>query len=195
MKNLVVFASGSGSNFQSIIDAVSNKQLNANIAGLITNNENSFAIKRAKSHSIPTACINPSLFKSEDEYCEFLLKQLHNWKADFLILAGYLRKIPGKIISQYPDRILNIHPSLLPAYGGKGFYGKKVHEAVIKNREQESGCSVHIVTKQYDEGPILAQSTVKVDENETAESLARKVLTQEHILYPKVIEHHLNTLK
>ena len=195
MKNLVVFASGSGSNFQSIIDAVSNKQLQANISGLVSNNDTCFALERAQKNAIPTFSINPNTFENEADYCKQLLDQLDIWNADVLILAGYLRKIPEEIIAKFPNRILNIHPSLLPAYGGKGFYGKKVHQAVIENNEIESGCSVHIVTTEYDEGPVLGQSKVQLSENETAESLATKVLQQEHLLFPKVIQQHLNTLK
>lgn len=195
MKNLVVFASGSGSNFQSIIDAVEQNQLRANISGLVSNNNECYALTRAQENDIPTFYINPANFEKEAEYCEQLLNQLSKWNADFLILAGYLRKIPEEIIAHFPNRILNIHPSLLPAYGGKGFYGQKVHQAVIDNKEQKSGCSVHIVTPEYDEGPILGQSVVLVSDNETVQSLAAKILKKEHSLYPKVIQQHINTLK
>lgn len=194
MKNLVVFASGSGSNFQSIIDAISNGKLEANIVGLITNNSSAYAIQRANENSIPVLVISPNDFESENEYCEALLKVLKHWKTDVLILAGYLRKIPIDIIETYKNKIINMHPSLLPKYGGKGFYGIKVHKAVIENNETESGCTVHIVTEEYDKGPILGQAKTKVLASDTAETLSKRVLALEHKLFPKEINKHLKKI-
>lgn len=194
MKHLVVFASGSGSNFQSIINAVQNGQINARVVGLISNNADAFSIERARKNDIPFAIINPLQFKSETEYEQVLLQQLANWKVDLLILAGYLKKIPISVIEAYPNQILNIHPSLLPKYGGKGFYGMNVHKAVLDNKEKESGCTVHIVTKEYDDGPILGQAVVQIEENETPEQLAQRVLNQEHKLYPVIIQQYLETI-
>ena len=195
MKKLVVFASGSGSNFQSIIDAILNGQINARIVGLVSNIESAQCLNRAKKHKIPTAVLKASDYNSESEYEQVLLRQLYNWETDVIILAGYLRKIPASIIEVYPSKILNIHPSLLPKYGGKGFYGIKVHKAVLDANDEESGCSVHIVSQEYDEGPVLGQSRVPVLKNDTPEQLAERVLIQEHKLYPVIIQHHLETLK
>lgn len=195
MKNLVVFASGSGSNFQSIINAVSNGKLTANIVGLITNNKSAFALERAQKHGIPASIISPDQFNSESEYSKKVLSKLEEWDADLLILAGYLKKIPVEIIQSFDNRILNIHPSLLPKYGGKGFYGSKVHEAVIRNKDSQSGCTVHVVTAEYDEGPVIGQSKVQVTDSDTAASLAEKVLEREHILLPETIQEYLTTLK
>ena len=122
-----------------------------------------------------------------------ILEKLKSWNAQVLILAGYVKKIPGEVISTFKNNILNIHPSLLPKYGGKGFYGLKVHEAVIENKEIETGCTVHIVTEEYDKGPILGQSIVEVLPTDTPDSLAKKVLEKEHELFPLVIKKHLQT--
>lgn len=195
MKNLVVFASGSGSNFQSIIDAVSQGKLEADVVGLVCNNDYAFALERARKNGIPAFIISPDEFKNESDYSKALLIKLKEWNADLLVLAGYLKKIPEEIIRYFDKRILNIHPSLLPKYGGKGFYGSKVHEAVIRNQESQSGCTVHLVTAEYDEGPVIGQSTVQVSESDTIASLAQKVLEEEHILFPETIQKYLTTLK
>ena len=194
MKNLVVFASGSGSNFQSIIDAVSDGKLNARITGLIANKYNIGAISKAEAHDIPVRVLSDIDFDLYSDYEKVLLTQLRSWKADLIILAGYLRKIPGSLIKEYEDKILNIHPSLLPKYGGKGFYGIKVHKAVIEAGDMESGCTIHIVSEEYDKGPILAQQKVSVSPDDTPEDLAARVLEQEHLLYPKIIANYITTL-
>lgn len=195
LKNLVVFASGSGSNFQSIIEAISQGKLDAKIVGFISNKKSAYSVERAKENNIPVLIISPSEFNTEIAYSNIVLNQLQDWKAEVLILAGYLRKIPEEIITAFSNNILNIHPSLLPKYGGKGFYGLKVHEAVITNKEIESGCTVHIVTEEYDEGKILGQSRVKVSPTDTPSELAAKVLKKEHELFPLIIKKHLTTQK
>lgn len=195
MKNLVVFASGSGSNFQSIIDAIKDGSLNAIITGFITNKAEAYSLERAKKYDIPNVVINPNNFDSEREYVSTLVSQLQDWNADLLILAGYLKKIPSEVINKYDQRILNIHPSLLPKFGGKGFYGIKVHEAVIASGDTESGCTVHIVTEEYDKGPILGQSKVSVSPSDTVEDLSKKVLIEEHKLFPDTIQTYIQTLK
>ncbi|MFN1835936.1 phosphoribosylglycinamide formyltransferase [Balneola sp. MJW-20] len=194
MKNIVVFASGSGTNFQSIIDACENQTLNARITGLISNKKDIGAIERAELHEIPFNVLSSTHYHTEEDYCRVLLKQLEEWEADLIVLAGYLRKIPECIIESYRNRILNIHPSLLPKYGGKGYYGLKVHQAVVDAGEAESGCTVHIVNEEFDKGPILDQTKVKVYEDDTAQTLAKRILKQEHILYPKVISNYLKKL-
>lgn len=194
MKNIVVFASGSGSNFQTIIDSISSGTLEATITGLISDRENILSLDRAKFHNIPYSILPPNNFKDTIQYETKLSDVIKFYNADIIILAGYLKKIPNKIIESYRNRILNIHPSLLPKYGGKGIYGKKVHEAVLNNGETVSGCTVHIVNEIYDDGPILGQTEVPVFNNDTPEDLARRVLTEEHKLYPKVISEFLKTL-
>lgn len=188
MKNIVFFASGSGTNFQSVIDAVESGDIDSRIAGLITNKKGIQSIERAIKHGIPVKVINRGEFESEKQYEKTLLEVLEKWNPYLIVLAGYLLKIPDRLIEKYSGKIINIHPSLLPKYGGKGFYGQKVHEAVLKSGEKETGCSVHVVTKVYDEGPVLAQHKVPVYESDTAEQLAARVLEQEHKLLPEVIK-------
>lgn len=187
MINIVVFASGSGTNFQSIIDATEKGLIDGQINGLITNKDGIQAIERAKNHGINYTTLSPSQFSDKSEYTQELLDQLQSWETDLIALAGYLIKIPAEVIQKYEGRIVNIHPSLLPKYGGKGFYGQNVHRAVIENNETESGCTVHLVTEEYDTGPILAQRKVPVKPSDDASALAERILKEEHKLFPKVI--------
>lgn len=187
----MVFASGSGSNFQSILNAIREGFLNAHISGLVVSRDGIGAIEKAKKADIPVFVFKEDDFNSTSDYENALLRTIKNCDADGLILAGYLKKIPDVIVDAFEGKILNIHPSLLPKYGGKGYYGLRVHEAVIANRESETGCTVHIVTKEFDEGPVLAQSKIPVRIGESAESLSKRVLKQEHILYPQVIQQFL----
>lgn len=185
MNKLVVLASGSGSNFQAIIDAVEKGEINAEIVALITNNPQAGAIERANKADIPTVIIetsDPFLFSSE------LLQTLSRYTPDIIVLAGFLKKIPTSVIHAFPDKIINIHPSLLPKFGGAGFYGLRVHQAVIDSDEERTGCTVHYVNENYDEGTIIKQSTVPVSSDDSAESLAKKVLKEEHRLLPEVIK-------
>lgn len=194
MLNIVVFASGSGTNFQAIIDAVESGQINGQIRGLITNKTGIRAIERARNHGIDHVFLSPTQYPRQADYTEALLEQLRKWDTDLIALAGYMIKVPVEIIREYRGRIVNIHPSLLPKYGGKGFYGDRVHEAVINNDETESGCTVHLVTEQYDEGPILGQHKVPVKDSDDASSLADRILAEEHKLYPEVIAKLANEL-
>lgn len=195
MQNITVFASGSGTNFQSIISATQSGILNARLVGLICNRDGIGAIEKATASRIPSVVVNPNDFLSPQQYEDSLIEQLEFWDTDIIVLAGYLKKIPVSVIEKFPNRILNIHPSLLPKYGGKGFYGLNVHSSVIEAGGKESGCTVHIVTEKYDEGPILGQSKIPVLEGDTPEKLAKRVLEQEHILYPRIIQQHLESLK
>lgn len=188
MKNIVVFASGSGTDFQSIIDATEDGRLEANIAGLVANRKGIGAIDRARRHGIPVEITDANQFDDFDTYERHLLRVLEQWQTDFIALAGYLRKIPASVIRAYERRIVNIHPALLPKYGGKGYYGERVHRAVIEHGDTESGCSIHFVTEQYDEGPVIARRRVPVHDDDTAETLAARVLEQEHQLYPQVLQ-------
>lgn len=193
LKNIVVFASGSGTNFQAIIYAVEAGKINADIQGLIASKPDIKALERAKIHQIDTRILVPTDFEDSSSYEEELLEALENWNTDLIVLAGYMLKIPTPVIEQYKNRIINIHPSLLPKYGGKGYYGLKVHQAVLDSGDKESGCTVHYVTEEYDEGPIIEQVKVPVRESDDAEALAARVLEQEHTLLPRVIAELLET--
>ena len=189
MNKLVFFASGSGSNFQSVIDAVKNNEIDAVISGLITDNDRAGAIERAKNHNIETTIIPD--FDSQDAD-DKLIKYLNKWEPDLIVLAGFLKKIPDHITRLYPQKIINIHPSLLPKYGGKGFFGSHVHRAVLESGDGVSGCTVHFVNEKYDEGKIIKQTQVKVLPEDTVETLAQRVLSEEHKLLPEVIKQILN---
>lgn len=194
MKHIVVFASGSGTNFQALIDAVESGEIKARIRGLISNKTDNKALNRAREHDIEAVTLAPAAFANYHDYEEALLQQLKNWETDLIVLAGYMIKIPVAVIEEYRGRIVNIHPSLLPKYGGKGFYGIKVHRAVIENEEKQSGCTVHLVTEEYDKGPILARKKVPVLDSDDPESLAKRVLNEEHKLLPKVVAELIEDL-
>jgi phosphoribosylglycinamide formyltransferase-1 len=188
---LAVFVSHGGSNFQALVDACKARILDAEILLLICNNPKAYVIERAKAAKIKTYLIKN---RDLDQECE-ILEILENLQIDFLILAGYMKKIPLKIIEAFPNKILNIHPSLLPKFGGKGMYGLHVHQAVIDAKEVESGVTIHLVTGDYDQGKILAQEVVKVDILDTAETLQAKILKIEHLLYPKTVNNYIKSFK
>jgi phosphoribosylglycinamide formyltransferase 1 len=194
LNELVIFASGSGSNFRSIIDHITNGHLDAKILGLITNTAEIGAIDIAKQHGIPYRVFASAQFESTEAYELALLDQCVQWNPKLIICAGYLRKIPTILIQAYPNRILNIHPSLLPKFGGQGFYGIHVHKSVLESNETHTGCTIHIVSAEYDKGPILAQERLLVDPSESAEHLAKRVLKLEHQLYPRTIASYLYQL-
>lgn len=187
MKNIVVFASGSGTNFQAIIDAVEAGQIDARISGLLASKPGIGALERARKHNINIQVLRPSDFDDSSAYEATLLNMLDEWQPNLIVLAGYMLKVPNSVLDRYENKIINIHPSLLPKYGGKGFYGSKVHEAVIANDEEESGCTVHYVTEIYDDGPIIDQIKVPVRDTDDPETLAARILKQEHKLLPRVI--------
>ena len=188
MKNIAVLASGSGSNLQAIIDAVKSKELkDINISIVISNNENAFALERAKKENIEALFLNPKLFSSNEDYDREIVKILKKRNIDLVVLAGYLKILTNDFINAFENKIINIHPSLLPKYGGKGMYGKNVHEAVLKNNEKESGCTVHYVTLGIDEGKIIAQKKVPVLPDDTVDTLQKRVLEEEHKLLVEAI--------
>lgn len=188
----MVLASGSGSNFQAIIDATRSGKLQAHITGLIASRDGIGALKKAEANQIPQFVLSPKSYTSETEFAHALLTCIDALKPDLIVLAGYLIKLPATVIQAYPGKIINIHPSLLPHYGGKGFYGMNVHKAVIADKNSTSGCSIHIVTEEFDEGPVVAQATVPVLEDDTPEALAARVLEKEHILLPATIQRLLH---
>jgi len=181
---LAVLASGRGSNLQAIIDHFDNiaRERVAKVVLVASNRADSPALIRAA-----TASIDIAHFDAADDGTQ-LLALLQKFRIDLVVLAGYLKKIPSTVIREYAGRIMNIHPALLPAFGGEGMYGARVHEAVIAAGAKESGVTVHLVDYDYDRGPILAQWRVPVEKSDTAESLAARVLNVEHIVYPRTVE-------
>jgi phosphoribosylglycinamide formyltransferase-1 len=180
-------ASHGGSNMQSIIDACKSGKINAMPVVVISNNSNSMALERAKNEGIPSYHISQKKYPDPDSLDKAIIDVLEKYEVDLVILAGYMKKLGNKVIQRFKGKILNIHPALLPKYGGEGMYGRFVHEAVIKNKEKESGCTVHIVDEVYDHGRILGQAKVPVLPDDTPETLAARVLEQEHLLYPSII--------
>jgi phosphoribosylglycinamide formyltransferase/phosphoribosylglycinamide formyltransferase-1 len=181
---LAVLASGRGSNLQAIIEHFDNlaRERVARVALVASNRADSPALIRAA-----TASIDIAHFNAADDGSE-LLALLRKFRIDLVVLAGYLKRIPPKVIRAYAGRIVNIHPALLPAFGGEGMYGARVHEAVIASGARETGVTVHIVDDEYDRGPIVAQWRVPVNQSDTAESLAARVLNVEHVVYPRAVE-------
>lgn len=181
---LAVLASGRGSNLQAIVDHFDNlaRERIAKVVLVASNRPDSQALVRAATVSIDIAIFDPSDDGSQ------LLALLRQFRVDLVVLAGYLKRIPSKVIREYAGRIINIHPALLPAFGGEGMYGARVHEAVIASGAKETGVTVHLVDDDYDGGPIVAQWRVPVEKSDTAESLAARVLNVEHIVYPRTVE-------
>jgi phosphoribosylglycinamide formyltransferase 1 len=179
---LAIFASGSGSNAEEIIKYFSHHP-NAEVALLLSNNPSAYALERAKRFGIRTI-----LFSREELKDGLVLQQLKEAKISHIVLAGFLWLVPSNLIEAYPDHIINVHPALLPKFGGKGMYGMKVHEAVKASAEKETGITIHLVNEHYDEGTILFQGKCSVDEKCTAEEIAKRVHTLEYEHYPKVIE-------
>ena len=181
---LAVLASGRGSNLQAIVDHFDNltRERIAKVVLVASNRADSPALIRAA-----TASIDIADFDAADDGGQ-LLALLRQFRVDLVVLAGYLKRIPSKVIREYAGRIINIHPALLPAFGGEGMYGARVHEAVIASGAKETGVTVHLVDDDYDRGPIVAQWRVPVEKSDTTESLAARVLNVEHIVYPRTIE-------
>ncbi|GHT56609.1 phosphoribosylglycinamide formyltransferase [Endomicrobiia bacterium] len=190
MKRIAILVSGSGSNMQSIVDSTNSGILKgfASVVLVISNNPNAYAIKRAKNENIKSICIERKNFEEEKSFNDSILKELKNAETDIVCLAGYIRMIGHDIIKTYRGRMLNIHPALLPKFGGKGMYGHYVHEAVIKAKEAKSGATVHFVEEEYDAGKIIIQQEVEVFENDLPEDIAKRVLCIEHEIYPKAIK-------
>lgn len=192
---IAVFASGGGTNFQALIDEINRGSLNAKIAGLISSRREAGATMRAESQGIPAIVVKQDDYPGEQKFGEELIRILRNWDPALIVLAGYMLKVPANVIDAYPGRIINIHPALLPKFGGKGLYGIRVHRAVLAAGEAQSGCSVHIVTKDYDEGPVVGQVTVPVEPGETPENLAARILIEEHKLLPRITGMLLNKIE
>ncbi len=179
MLNIGVLISGGGSNLQVIIDDCESKKINGNIKVVISNREDAFGLERAKKHNIR------SVFeKDEDE----VIKILKEENIDLVVLAGYLKIISPKFVSEFENKIMNIHPALIPSFCGDGFYGEKVHQAVIDYGAKVSGATVHFVNEKADAGPIIMQDTVKVMDDDDAKTLAKRVLEVEHTILPRCVK-------
>ena len=179
MLNVVVLVSGGGTNLQAIIDAVEAGTItNTKITGVISNNKNAYALERAKNHGINGQCISPKDFASRAEFNETLLESIDGMNPDLIVLAGFLVVIPEAMIAKYRNKIINIHPSLIPAFCGTGYYGLKVHEAALARGVKVVGATVHFVDEGTDTGPIILQKPVMVEPGDTPEVLQRRVMEQ-----------------
>ncbi len=189
MLKVVVLVSGGGTNLQALIDAEEAGKLSgAKIVGVISNNEGVYALERAQKHEIPNRCISPGMFSSREEFNEALLLAVEEYGADLIVLAGFLVVIPKKMIQKYENRIINIHPSLIPAFCGTGYYGLKVHEGALARGVKYTGATVHFVDEGTDTGPIILQKPVAVEEGDTPKSLQQRVMEQaEWILLPEAV--------
>lgn len=192
MKRVTVFASGSGTNFQSLIDAASAGVLTCTFSGLLASADGIGALGRAEKAGISTAVVRRDAFPDRESFVQAMLFQLQSWQTDVIVLAGYLKKLPDEVVRAYRGRILNIHPALLPKFGGKGFYGIHVHEAVLAAGESVSGCTVHLVDEIFDHGDVIVQTSVPVLPGDTPETLQKRVLAQEHLLFPSTLQVFLN---
>ena len=190
MLKVAVLVSGGGTNLQAIIDAMDNGTItNAKIEVVISNNPNAYALERAKKHGIPAICISPKQFETREAFNEALLEQVDACNLDLIVLAGFLVKIPEKMVEKYQHRIINIHPSLIPSFCGVGYYGLKVHEAALARGVKVTGATVHFVDGGMDTGPIILQKAVEVEEGDTPEILQRRVMEQaEWVILPKAID-------
>ena len=182
-----ILASHGGSNFQAIFDRCVSREIPAEVGVVISNNSRSGAVDRARRQSLPWAHLSSRTHPDPEALDRAILACLKAHRSNLVVLAGYMKRLGPETLSAYANRIINIHPALLPAFGGQGMYGERVHKAVLASGARVSGATVHLVDEQYDSGTIIAQEVVKVYEHDTAESLAGRVLRVEHTLYPAVV--------
>lgn len=190
MLEVLVLVSGGGTNLQAIIDAVdSGVVTNTRIAGVISNNKNAYALERAEKHGIANLCVSPKDYSSREEFNEKFMDTVDGFRPDLIVLAGFLVVIPPAMIEKYRERMINIHPSLIPAFCGKGFYGLKVHEAALARGVKVVGATVHFVDEGTDTGPIILQKAVEVEQEDTPEVLQKRVMEQaEWKILPRAID-------
>lgn len=182
MKKIIVFASGSGTNAENIIKYFAKTKI-ANVVSVFTNNASAKVIERAKNHQIPV-----EIFSKNELLERNVLQKIQKIDPDLIVLAGFLLKFPENIIEKYPNKIINIHPALLPNYGGKGMYGMHIHRAIVNNKEKETGISIHYVNENYDEGGIIFQKNVALTEEDTPETVAEKIHELEQKYFPEIIQ-------
>ena len=190
MLKMAVLVSGGGNNLQAIIDKIADGGItNAEISVVISNNKNAYALERAKKHGIEALCISPKQYESRQQFNEALLAAIQSYQVDLVVLAGCLVVIPEIMVKAYPNKIINIHPALIPSFCGTGYYGLKVHEAVLQRGVKVTGATVHFVDEGTDTGPIILQKAVEVQEGDTPEVLQRRVMEQaEWEIMPKAID-------
>jgi phosphoribosylglycinamide formyltransferase-1 len=189
-KRIAVFASGSGSNAQKIMEHF-NKHPDAEVAIVLCNNPNAYVIQRADNFEIPSHIFDKFDFYQTDN----IVRLLKSMEIDLIVLAGFLWLIPESLLKAFPNQIINIHPALLPKYGGKGMYGDRVHQSVLNNKEAESGITIHFVNENFDEGEIIHQSKYRIDKDDDIEMIKFKGQQLEHLHYPKVVESLLKKIK
>lgn len=190
MLKIAVLVSGGGTNLQAIIDAIADKTItNAEISVVISNNKDAYALERAEKHGIEAVCISPKQFETRDAFNQAFLEKLNSYQVDLVVLAGFLVVLPEMMIRAYENRIINIHPSLIPSFCGTGFYGLKVHEGVLARGVKITGATVHFVDAGTDTGPIILQKAVEVKQDDTPEILQRRVMEEaEWKIMPKAID-------
>lgn len=188
MKKIAVFASGNGTNTENIINYFEDSEI-ARVSIVFCNRKNAGVVDRAKLLGVRCVVFSPAELQDDT-----ILGKLRELKIDFIVLAGFLAKIPDHILEEYPDRVINLHPALLPDYGGEGMYGINVHRAIVENEEEETGITIHYVNSEYDEGEIIFQETVEVDFEDTPEDVQYKVQQLEYRHYPEVIEYLIKDL-
>lgn len=190
MLRVGVMVSGGGTNLQAILDSIDNGTIqNARVEVVISNNRNAYALERARNHGIEAVCVSPRDYESREQFNAAFLEKVNEYQLDLIVLAGFLVAIPAAMIQKYRNRIINIHPSLIPSFCGVGYYGLKVHEAALKRGVKVTGATVHFVDEGTDTGPILLQKPVEVKPDDTPEVLQRRVMEEaEWILLPKAID-------
>ncbi|MCI8707113.1 MAG: phosphoribosylglycinamide formyltransferase [Lachnospiraceae bacterium] len=190
MLNLAVCVSGGGTNLQAIIDGIAQGSItNTRIKAVISNNPGAYALERARNHGIEAACISPKQFESRGQFNQAFLEKLDSIQPDLVVLAGFLVVLPEQMIQKYKDRIINIHPSLIPSFCGKGYYGLKVHEGALERGVKVTGATVHFVDEGTDTGPIILQQPVMVEQGDTPETLQRRVMEEaEWKILPRAID-------
>jgi phosphoribosylglycinamide formyltransferase-1 len=189
MLNVVVLVSGGGTNLQAILDQVSEGRLpQVRIAAVISNNHGAYALERAKNAGVPGECVSPADFADRESFYDALMERIAYYRADLIVLAGYLVVIPEKMVDAYPNRIINVHPSLIPSFCGTGYYGLKVHESALARGVKVTGATVHFVDKGTDTGPIILQKAVQVRTGDTPRELQQRVMREaEWIILPEAI--------
>lgn len=194
MLRVVVLVSGGGTNLQAIIDSVEAGDItNTELVGVVSNNKTVKSLERAKAAGIPAISVSPKDYSDRSEFNEALLEKIDEFRPDLIVLAGFLVAIPPKMVQRYAGRIINIHPSLIPSFCGVGYYGLKVHEKALERGVKVTGATVHFVTEGMDEGPIISQKPVLIEDGDTPEILQRRVMEQaEWILLPKAIDDIAN---
>ena len=190
MLRVVVMVSGGGTNLQAIIDGVKAKEItNTELVGVVSNKKDAYALERAKQNEIPAVCVSPKDYKNREAFYDALLETVDGFTPDLIVLAGFLVVLPKQMIEKYRNRIINVHPSLIPSFCGKGFYGLKVHEAALERGVKVTGATVHFVDEGTDTGPIILQKAVEIEAGDTPEILQKRVMEQaEWKILPQAID-------